>query len=338
MKISIDAMGGDKGLPVVIPAVGNILKIHSDISFVLVGREAEIQAMLKEHDLLSYVDNRIKIKNANEVVAMDELPAAALRYKKDSSIRVAAELVKNNEADAMVSAGNTGALMAISKFVLKTIPGISRPAIVSAIPTIKGYCYLLDLGANVTCSAENLYQFGVMGSVLVHSISDSNDKPKVALLNIGEEEIKGTEPIREAAKMLSINKDINYIGYIEGNDIYNDLADVIVCDGFVGNVALKTSEGLSQFVSNVFKEAYTKTWYKKLLGLVTGPIINEVRNKLDPKQYNGATLLGLNGLVIKSHGSADSVSFANAIIRAKSEIENNLIGHLHDNAWMFGDR
>lgn len=331
MKIAIDAMGGDKGLPVIIPAVKQVIAKHESVELILVGIEDQIFSMLKQHGVS---DSRISVVHASEVVAMDESPAAALRYKKDSSMRVGATLVKENKADAFVSAGNTGALMAISKFVLKTIPGILRPAIVSAIPTIKGYSYLLDLGANVNCTAENLYQFALMGAILKSSLTQNHIKPKVALLNIGEEEIKGTEEIREAAKLLANNPDINYVGYIEGDSIYSDVADVIVCDGFVGNVALKTSEGLSQFISDIFKKAYTKSWYTKLLGLMTIPIVNSIREQLDPKNYNGASLLGLNGIVIKSHGGADIKSFANAIIQAKKEIENGVIKHLHNNIKM----
>lgn len=333
MKIAIDAMGGDKGLPVVIPAVKQVLAKHESVELILVGIEEQVCSMLKNHHIS---DNRVSVVHASEVVAMDESPAAALRYKKDSSIRVGVNLVKENKADAFVSAGNTGALMAISKFVLKTIPGVLRPAIVSAIPSIKGHSYLLDLGANVNCTAENLYQFAIMGAILKSSLNNSAVKPKVkvALLNIGEEEIKGTEAIREAGKLLAKNSDIDYIGYIEGDSIYDDTADVIVCDGFVGNVALKTSEGLSQFISDIFKKAYTKSWYTKLLGLMTIPIVNSIREQLDPKNYNGASLLGLNGLVIKSHGGADVKSFANAIIQAKKEIENDVIKHLYNNIKM----
>lgn len=326
-------MGGDKGLAVVIPAVNQVLQKYSTVDIILVGRQDEIAIALQEHKIS---DSRISIVNATEVVAMDESPASALRYKKDSSIRVAANLVKDKKADALVSAGNTGALMAISKFVLKTIPGVSRPAIISAMPSINGFSYLLDLGANVNCTAEQLYQFGVMGTVLKKALSKDPDiKPKVALLNIGEEEIKGTESIRAAAQLLSNNPNINYIGYIEGDDIYNDKADIIVCDGFVGNVALKTSEGVSKFIESVFKKAYTRTIYTKLIGLLTRPVLKSVKHILDPENYNGASLLGLNGLVIKSHGGADAKSFANAIVQAKKEIENNVIDRLKDNFMMF---
>ncbi len=337
MKIAIDAMGGDKGLSAVIPAIKIVISNCDTISFILVGIRDEIHQMLAKYGLLGMLGDKISIVHASEVVAMDESPAFALRYKKDSSIRVGVNLVKENLADALVSAGNTGALMAISKYVLKTIPGINRPAIVSAIPTIKGYSYLLDLGANVDCSAENLYQFGIMGAILKSSLSDKKIKAKVALLNIGEEEIKGTESIKEAARLLAENPDINYVGYIEGDSIYRDKADVIVCDGFVGNVALKTSEGLSQFISSIFKEAYNKSWYTKLLGLMTAPIVKSIRDKLDPSNYNGASLLGLNGIVIKSHGGADAKSFANAIMQAKREVENNIIVQLTEKSWMFNN-
>lgn len=333
MKIAIDAMGGDKGLPVVIPAIKQFLDEHDTVSLILVGVKDQITDMLYTHNIVS---DRISIVHASEVVAMDEPPSQALRYKKDSSIRVGVNLVKSQNAQAFVSAGNTGALMAISKFVLKTIPGISRPAIVSAMPSINGYSYLLDLGANIDCSATHLYQFAIMGAILKSSLNN-NMKPRVALLNIGQEEIKGTETIREASRMLSSNDFINYVGYLEGNDIYKDIADVIVCDGFVGNVALKTSEGLSQFIMEIFKQAYTSTWYTKLVGFLTIPIVKKIKKQLDPKNYNGASLLGLNGIVVKSHGGADSSAFANAIVQAKCEIENNVLQHLNKNIKMLSD-
>lgn len=334
MRIAIDAMGGDKGLSVVIPAVKNVLSKDSNMDIVLVGKEEEIRASLVSYNIQDC--HRVTIVHAAEVVGMDELPATALRYKKNSSMRVGVDLVKSGQADAFVSAGNTGALMATSKFVLKTIEGIDRPAIVSALPTVSGSSYLLDLGANINCTSENLYQFAIMGAILKSSLSSSNCgiKPKVALLNIGEEEIKGTELIREASRLLSSNKLINYIGYVEADKLYNDAADVIVCDGFVGNIALKTSEGLSKFITKILKDTFMGTWYGKVVGLLAIPIIKTIRKKLDPGNYNGASFIGLNGIVIKSHGSADSYAFANAIMYAKSAIENNVIKHLKENNWM----
>jgi glycerol-3-phosphate acyltransferase PlsX len=336
VKIAIDVMSGDKGLDSSIPAVGLVLAQVPNIEIILVGNEQEIKQSLKKHHINP---DLFSIYHAGETVEMSDSPAFALRYKKDSSMRKAIDLLKHGQADACVSSGNTGALMAISKYVLKTISGIERPAIASAIPTRKGSSLLLDLGANINCTAINLYQFALMGSILANAVNlnkfNYNSRPKVALLNVGEEALKGTETIKEAAALISNNKNINYIGFVEGNDLYNDVADVIVCDGFAGNVALKTSEGLSKFISDIFKQSFNKNLYTKVMGLLTKPIAKDIRNKLDSRNYNGASLLGLNGIVIKSHGGADSRAFANAIIKAKQEIETNVIGKLKDQSSLF---
>ncbi|MBP9722206.1 MAG: phosphate acyltransferase PlsX [Gammaproteobacteria bacterium] len=329
-------MSGDKGLESSIPAIKLVMAQAPNINIILVGNEPEIKQALSKYEI---DQNLVAISHATEIVSMTDSPASALRYKKDSSMRKAIDLLKRGEADACVSSGNTGALMAISKFVLKTIDGIERPAIASAIPTRKGRSLLLDLGANINCTSNNLYQFALMGSILAKSINLSNSnpdfEPKVALLNVGEEALKGTETIKEAAVLISHNKNINYIGFVEGNNLYNDVADVIVCDGFAGNVALKTSEGLSRFISDIFKQSFNKNIYTKVMGILTKPIAKDIRNKLDSRNYNGASLLGLNGIVIKSHGSADSRAFANAIIKAKKEIETNIIGKLKDQSSLF---
>lgn len=250
---------------------------------------------------------------------MHESPSKALRYKKDSSMRVAIDLIKDGSVDACVSAGNTGALMAIAKFVLKTLPGIDRPAIISAVPSVSGHTHVLDLGANVDCSAEHLLQFAVMGYELVRAVEDK-DNPRVGLLNIGEEDIKGNEQVKQAARLIA-ESHINFVGYVEGNDLYSGAVDIIVTDGFVGNVALKTSEGLAKMISQLMREAFGANLLTKLAGLVSLPVLKSFKHKIDPRQYNGASLLGLRGIVIKSHGNADRLAFANAISIAIKEVE-----------------
>jgi glycerol-3-phosphate acyltransferase PlsX len=255
--------------------------------------------------------SRIKVHHASQKVEMGELPSNALRNKKDSSMRVALNLVKEGVADACVSAGNTGALMATSRFVLKMLPGIDRPAICTSLPSLASHTWMLDLGANVDCNAEHLFQFALMGSVLAEAV-DGNSKPRVGLLNIGEEEIKGNEQVKEAAHLLSQNMP-NYAGYAEGDDIYMGTFDVIVCDGFVGNVSLKTSEGVAKMIAAFIKQEFTRNILTRLAGLVAMPALNAFRHRIDPRRYNGASLLGLRGIAIKSHGGADTLAFANAI-------------------------
>jgi glycerol-3-phosphate acyltransferase PlsX len=253
---------------------------------------------------------------------MGEPPAQALRNKKDSSMRVAINLVKQNQAQACVSAGNTGALMATARYVLHTLAGIDRPAIITTLPSLNGHTHMLDLGANVDCKAENLFQFAVMGSVLSSAVDDI-EKPKVGLLNVGQEAIKGNDQVKEANVLLKASA-LNYIGYVEGDDIYCGDVDVVVCDGFVGNVSLKTSEGVAKLISNFAKQSFTKNIYTKLVALLAMPVLKEFKNSIDPRRYNGASLLGLQGIVIKSHGGADAYSFEHAISMALLEAKKKV--------------
>ena len=305
-------MGGDYGPPVTIPATVAFLRSAPTARAVLVGLPDAIAAELAH--VSAEIRARLRIQAATEVVMMDDPPAMALRNKKDSSMRVAIDLVKSGEAHAVVSAGNTGALMAISRFVLKMLPGIDRPAIVSVLPTMTGYTYMLDLGANVDCAPEHLLQFGLMGATLVAAV-EHKDRPTVGLLNIGEEAIKGNEVVKQAGELLKASG-LNFIGNVEGDDIYRGTSDVIVCDGFVGNVALKTSEGLAQMLHDMLREEFTRNLWRKILALAAWPVITKFRQRVDHRRYNGASLLGLKGLVVKSHGSADVVAFRHAIERA----------------------
>jgi len=321
ITIALDAMGGDAGSAVVVPAAVEVLRQHPDATIILVGDEAELRQRLDAAGAGLH-SSRLTIHHASQKVAMDESPSTALRNKKDSSMRVALNLVKEGLADACVSAGNTGALMATSRFVLKMLPGIDRPAICTSLPSILSHTWMLDLGANVDCNAEHLFQFALMGSVLAEAV-DGNSKPRVGLLNIGEEEIKGNEQVKEAAHLLSENMP-NYAGYAEGDDIYKGTFDVIVCDGFVGNVSLKTSEGVAKMVAAFIKQEFTRNIFTKLAALVAMPVLKAFRNRIDPRGYNGASLLGLRGIVIKSHGSADAFAFANAIKVAILEIREDV--------------
>jgi len=319
--LAVDAMGGDFGPIVTVPAVLNSLKLHPQLNVVLFGDEEKLSAELTKYP--SVASNRLRIEHAPESVLMDESPKQALRGKKKSSMRLAINALKEGQVDACVSAGNTGALMATARFVLKTIPGIDRPAILSAFPTMGGTARVLDLGANVDCTTEQLFQFAVMGSVLATAM-DAIDKPRVGLLNIGEEEIKGNKQVKDAAIKLNRNPYINYIGFVEGSDIYSGKADVIVCDGFVGNIALKASEGMAKMISYYIRKAFSETWYAKLGAFFSYKALKRIGMRLDPRRYNGASLLGLKGIVIKSHGSADVYAYATAIEQALKEIELNL--------------
>jgi len=314
VTIALDAMGGDIGPSVVVPAALDFLKRDKDVALILVGSEDKLRPWLAGAEL----GDRLRLHPASQEVAMDELPSKALRGKKDSSMRVAIDLVKAEQADACVSAGNTGALMAIARFVLKTLPKIDRPAIITAIPSIDGHTYMLDLGANVDCSAEHLFQFAVMGGELVSAV-DGTISPRIGLLNIGQEEIKGNEQVKEAHELLA-SSPLNYIGYVEGDDIYKGRVDLVVTDGFVGNVALKSSEGVAKMVSHYMKKEFQRNWLTKLAGLLALPVIGRFRRTIDPRRYNGASLVGLRGIVIKSHGGADVLAFENAIGIAKKEI------------------
>ena len=313
--VAIDVMSGDGGLPVIMDAVRQVLDQRQDVHLMLVGNAAAIEANLVQTPAPA---GRTTVVPSTEVVTMEDTAAVALRNKKQSSMRVAINQVKEGRASACVSAGNTGALMAISKFVLKTIPGIDRPAISTTIPAIDSHTHMLDLGANIGCTAEHLAQFATMGSILAQAV-DGTGAPKVGLLNIGSEDMKGNEQVRDAAQLLN-DSNLNYIGFVEGTDIFTGRVDVVVCDGFVGNVSLKTSEGVARLVSHYLKQEFKASFWNKLVGLFARPILTSFGERLDPRQYNGASLLGLQGVVVKSHGGADKVAFANAIDIALMEI------------------
>jgi glycerol-3-phosphate acyltransferase PlsX len=326
VTVAIDCMGGDHGAHVTVPAALSYLAEDPQSAIVLVGRQPDIEAELARHK--ASPSPRLRIRHAAEVVEMDDPPATALRSKKDSSMRVAIDLVKSGEAHACVSAGNTGALMAISRFVLKTLPGIDRPAIATTLPTLKGHTCVLDLGANVDCTAEHLLQFGIMGSELVGSL-DANPRPTVGLLNIGEEAIKGNEVVKQAAELLR-ESELNFYGNVEGDDIYKGTTDVVVCDGFVGNVALKSSEGVAQMMGTFLKLEFQRSWLTRLAALVATPVLRQFKKRVDHRRYNGATLIGLKGIVIKSHGSADSFAFGFAVRRAVEEARTGVLRHIEE--------
>jgi glycerol-3-phosphate acyltransferase PlsX len=319
-RIAIDAMGGDFGPSEIVPATANILRKHTDMAVTLIGIRDEILIEMERFNLKE--SERVTLLHTDEVVLMDDLPAFALKNKKNSSMRLAIDLVKNNEADACVSAGNTGALMAISRYVLKMLPGIDRPAICSVIPGLEGHTHVLDLGANINSSSDQLFQFALMGSELTCAV-ENIERPLIGLLNVGSEEIKGDDRIKQTALLLS-DSHLNYIGFVEGTDIYSGNVDVIVTDGFTGNVALKASEGVSNLIGHHVKKEFSASLYGKLSAIITMPILKKIHNKIDPRQYNGASLLGLRGIVIKSHGSADRVSFASALEEARMEVTNNV--------------
>jgi glycerol-3-phosphate acyltransferase PlsX len=320
ISIALDAMGGDAGLQMVVPAAIAALDEHPDAGIILVGDETRLAAAVAAAGAGG--NSRLTIHHASQKVEMDELASSALRNKKDSSMRVALNLVKNGAADACVSAGNTGALMATSRFVLKMLPGIDRPAICTSLPSMTGHTWMLDLGANVDCDAEHLFQFALMGSVLAGAV-DGNQEPRVGLLNIGEEEIKGNEQVKEAAQLL-MDSIPNYAGYAEGDDIYKGNFDVIVCDGFVGNVSLKTSEGVAKMIAGFIRQEFSRNILTKIAAVFAMPVLNAFKKRIDPRRYNGASLLGLRGIVIKSHGSADALAFANAIKVAILEVRENV--------------
>ncbi|PWT71684.1 MAG: phosphate acyltransferase PlsX [Proteobacteria bacterium] len=326
IAIALDCMGGDHGVHVTVPAAASFLSHTPEANVILVGDEKAIRAEMTRCELIDHP--RVRLQAASEVVAMDEPVAVALRGKRDSSMRVAIDLVKSGEADACVSAGNTGALMAISRFVLKMLPGVERPAIASMMPSRRGRTCVLDLGANVDCSAVHLLQFAVMGSVLFGVVAQI-EQPSVGLLNIGEEDIKGNEIVKQAAELLK-NSGLNFYGNVEGGDIYKGTTDVIVCDGFVGNVFLKSSEELARMLRDNLREEFTRTWLTKLFGLVASPVINAFRRRVDPRRYNGASLLGLRGVVVKSHGSADSFAFEVAIARAWDEASSGILQRISE--------
>ena len=317
-------MGGDHGPAITVPAALEFVDSNPDVTVILVGREGDISAELVR--LKRGLGDRILLRHAEAVVTMDEPPAAALRGKRDSSMRVAIDLVKAAEADCCVSAGNTGALMAMARFVLKMLPGVERPAIASFMPTQRGRTVMLDLGANVNCRAEHLLQFAMMGVALVSSI-EHNERPTVGLLNIGEEDIKGNDVVKEAADLLRASG-LNFHGNVEGDDIYKGTTDIVVCDGFVGNVALKTSEGLAQMLAAYLREEFKRSIFSRMAALVALPVIARFKRRVDHRRYNGASLLGLKGIVVKSHGSADAFAFGFALRRACDEVRNGLIDRI----------
>ncbi|NWE01484.1 MULTISPECIES: phosphate acyltransferase PlsX [Pseudomonas] len=325
LVIAIDAMGGDFGPRNIVQACIASLSATPSLHLTLVGQPSLLEELIASHPAVDRA--RLTITPASETITMDEKPAAALRGKHDSSMRVALELLRDGKVQACVSAGNTGALMALSRFVLKTLPGIDRPAMVAAIPTQKGYCQLLDLGANVDCSAEHLFQFAVMGSVAAEALGVA--RPRVALLNIGTEDIKGNQQVKLAATLLQGARGLNYIGFVEGDGLYRGEADVVVCDGFVGNILLKSSEGLATMIATRIEALFKQNLASRLVGALALPLMRRLQADLAPARHNGASFLGLQGIVVKSHGSAGVEGFQSAIARALIEIQENLPQRLH---------
>src|SRR5277367_3099999 len=318
LHIAIDAMSGDRGPSVSVPAALAAAGEFRDVRFTLTGRQPDL-----ERELSGATPPNIECLFATEVVEMTDHPREALRRKKDSSMRRAIDLVKAGDAHACVSAGNTGALMATAHFVLKMLPGVERPAIVSLIPSRGGHTYMLDLGANASCTPEQLCQFAVMGSVLATDLEGAHERPRVGLLNIGEEEIKGNDIVQAAHNLLAASG-INYVGFVEGHDIFSDEVDVVVTDGFTGNVALKTMEGVARLIAEALREEFTRNPLRKLGALAARPSLNALRTRLDARRYNGATMVGLDGIVIKSHGGADLFGFQRAIEVAVLEARNGV--------------
>ncbi|MBI5658203.1 MAG: phosphate acyltransferase PlsX [Nitrosomonadales bacterium] len=331
VTIAIDAMGGDHGAHVTVPAAAEYLRKNPHDTIVLAGLPDAIEAELRALGVSA--GPQLRIHAASEVVGMDESPQLALRNKKDSSMRIAINLVKNGEASACVSAGNTGALMATARYVLKMLPGIDRPAIASFLPTARGQICMLDLGANVDCNAGHLLQFALMGATLVSAV-EHKERPSVGLLNIGSEDIKGNEVVKHAAELLQ-QSDLNFYGNVEGNDIFKGVTDVVVCDGFVGNVSIKTTEGLAQMLGGFLREEFNRNVFTRMAGLIAMPVLKAFKHRVDHRRYNGASLLGLKGIVVKSHGSADVFAFRCAIERAAEEARGGMLHHIgeHVEKW-----
>jgi len=329
IKISIDCMGGDHGPSVTIPAAVSFANHEPDAELILVGLESVIRAELKKLDAVEHP--RLSVVNATEVVTMDDPVEVALRRKKDSSMRVAVSLVKEGRAHACVSAGNTGALMAVSRYVLKTIPGVDRPAICTLIPNQKDAAtYMLDLGANVDCEPQHLHQFALMGSALVAALEEKS-RPTVGLLNIGEEDIKGNDVVKQTAALLRADHEkgiLNFYGNVEGNDIFEGTTDIVVCDGFVGNVVLKASEGLGRFVKNALTAEFKRSPVSMLGALIARGAIKAFSRRMNPSRYNGASLLGLRGLVFKSHGGEDAYGYEWAIKRAYEAAKHDALSRI----------
>ncbi|WP_374334498.1 phosphate acyltransferase PlsX [Leeia sp.] len=324
ITIAVDAMGGDHGCRVTIAAVLRFLQQHPAIHVILVGMPDAMSAELRRHK--DVPTDRLMLEPATEVVGMDESPQSALKNKKQSSMRIAINMVKEGRAQACVSAGNTGALMATSRFVLKMLPGVDRPAIAKLMPNMQGNSVVLDLGANIDSEPLHLLQFGVMGAMLASALLNKPE-PTVGLLNVGTEDIKGTATIKEAAALLR-DSGLNFHGYVEGDDIFKGTTDVVVTDGFAGNISLKTSEGVAKMIAAALKESFNRNWLTKLLGLLALPALSSFRRRMDPRRYNGASLIGLRGTVVKSHGGADALAFRYALEQALLEVEHNVIAHI----------
>jgi len=304
-----------------VPAAIDALRRHPSLRILLVGRQEQIDPIISRYGQIE--TDRLTLIHAESVVAMDEKPALALRRRRDSSMYLALQAVADGQANACVSAGNTGALMVLGRGILQTLPGIDRPAITSAVPTVNGHCYMLDLGANVDCTASHLLQFSIMGSVMVRAV-EGIVRPRVGLLNIGAEEIKGNEQVRLASRLLAEQDDLNYVGFVEGDGVFQGQADLVVCDGFAGNIALKSSEGLARLISHKLHRSFDLNLYRRLLALLARPVLRELQEQLDPGRRNGASLLGLQGIVVKSHGGADRGCFGHALDQAVSEAQMNV--------------
>jgi glycerol-3-phosphate acyltransferase PlsX len=325
ITIALDMMSGDHGVSSSVPAAIESIEKFDDMFLILVGDQDKINPLIS--DKIKILENtRYKILHTKESINMDDEIISAIRGKKKSSMRLGINAVKNKDADACVSAGNTGALMALSKIILKTIPGIDRPAICGSLPTKSGQFHMLDLGANVECSAKHLYQFSLMGSALVQSL-ELNNKPVIGLLNIGSEEFKGNDTIKSAGQLIS-KSNLNYAGFVEGDDMFSGKFDVVVADGFAGNIALKSIEGVAKVISHFIKTEFTKNMFTKLSALISLPVLKSVKQRVDPREYNGASLVGLQGVVVKSHGGADSYAFSQAINTAYYEVKNELLNKI----------
>lgn len=319
-------MGGDFGPSVTVPACLSLLKKDAELAIVLVGDSLYLEPYLV--DIPESLVDRLSVVHASEVVAMDDKPSSAIRSKKDSSMRKAIELIDQGQADACVSAGNTGALMALGSFLLGRLPGVSRPAICSSLPSQKGFSFMLDLGANIDSSAQVLHQHALMGSLLASGIKGMA-QPKVALLNIGEEANKGVEQVREAAELLKRDDNINFVGFVEGSDIYLNAADVIVCDGFVGNIALKSSEGVAKLIAHRLKNSFSDSAFARAMGVLAYPVLRRLYSSIDPRRFNGASFLGLNGVLVKSHGNSDRLAFETAVSHAVKMVRQKIIDNMN---------
>ncbi|MBW2939209.1 phosphate acyltransferase PlsX [Zhongshania aquimaris] len=320
LRLAVDAMSGDHGLRSSLSATLNALNRNSALHVSLVGDEPAIVNALATK---KYDPARLQIVHSTDVVTMDDIPSKALRYKKQSSMYRALELLRDGSVAGVVSAGNTGALVAMSCIILDRLPGVRRPAICAPVPAHNGVTYMLDLGANISCDAEQLYQFAVMGSALAKAL-DGRERPRLALLNVGAELIKGTSVVKEAAELISANPQLNYVGFAEGNDIFSEQIDVMICDGFTGNVALKVCEGTANFIRGQLKAKFVQSLYGKIAAVVVKPVLSAFAREINPDRYNGAALLGLNGVVIKSHGSSGAASFESAIHKAAKAVECHL--------------